>query len=99
MAGDIIGVALFYLLIGFVGMGLIDACLDNEMNPLWKMPLVLSGPLTFVIFVVMVIVHLIREYIKEVKEYYRRKNEKKRRDEERRMREYEKNLSSNRHAE
>jgi hypothetical protein len=92
MSDDIFVGMVLYLLTGFLGMEVIVTSVDNEMNPLWKIPLLLLGPLTFVIFVVMGIVFLIKNYIEEVRDYYRRKDEKKGRVK------YEEDFSSNRHA-
>ena len=59
-------------------MGLAVACLlkdtCDDFNPLWKIPLTLLGPISFVVAILIGIRALIRDYIQEVKDYYERKS-------------------------
>lgn len=60
----------------------------DDFNPLWKIPLILIGPLSFAIVILMGIYTSIRKYIYEVRAYYAHKAARKRIEEKRRMREY-----------
>ena len=80
---------LFYVLCGVSAKEIIYTDIRKEINPLWKIPLILLGPFSFIIYMIIVVYKTIKSYIKEVKDYYKRNAERKRIEKRRRMRELE----------
>lgn len=79
--GEIFATCLLVILFWFLpGLGcacFMKDCIDN-FNPLWKIPLTLIGPFSFVVLIFIGICAIIRNYIREIKDYYADKRERKR---------------------
>ena len=71
-------VILFWFLPGLGIACFMKDCIFDNFNPLWKIPLTLIGPVSFVIVIFIGIYRLIKNYIKEIKDYYADKRERKR---------------------
>lgn len=59
-----------WCIIGLACACFMDDCIFDDFNPLWKIPLTLIGPFSFVILIFVGIYKLINNYVKEVKDYY-----------------------------
>lgn len=67
-------VILFWFIPGLACACFMKDCIFDDFNPLWKIPLTLIGPFSFVIVIFVGIYKLINNYVKEVKDYYERKS-------------------------
>lgn len=77
-------VILFWFIPGLACAWFIKDFISNDFNPLWKIPLTLIGPFSFVVLIFIGIYNLIKNYIKEIKDYYTDKKAARKRIEERR---------------
>lgn len=73
-----------WCILGLACACLMRDCVFDDFNPLWKIPLALIGPLSFVVLIFIGIYNLIKNYIKEIKDYYADKKAAQKRIEERR---------------
>lgn len=70
----VIMLGLLWIVGGLIGWG----CIQDEFyifNPLWAIPIVISGPISILIWMGIVLVKGIKSYIQSVKDYYRRKRD------------------------
>lgn len=84
IVGIILGCMLWYIG-GKIGVWCVEDEFD-DFNPLWDIVLVLVGPISILVWMVICIFKDVQSYIKRVKSYYKRKQEKRDIEERKTMR-------------
>lgn len=67
-----------WLFLGWVGSDILTR--GEDLNPLWKIPLTLIGPINLLVLLGFGLFYIFRSYVDDVKRYYKRKEEKRRRE-------------------
>lgn len=73
MIGWVLGCVIYvFLAIGLIAFDFYDAVMSllELKNPLWKLPMIVFWPVTFVITIFVALLLLIRDYIVEISNYY-----------------------------
>lgn len=67
-----------WLFLGWVGSDIFTR--GEDLNPLWKIPLTLIGPINLLVLLGVGLFYIFRSYVDDVKRYYKRKSENERKN-------------------
>lgn len=66
-----------HFIFGVAAMDCIYSSSRGDINPLLKIPLILLGPMSFIVYIGIEVYKFIKSYIKEVSNYYKRKRRRR----------------------